>query len=69
LFVVYAGVLVFQGAKLAILANSLTPALLMPYRWIYLSLPVGAFFIAVFSAANFVDHVTKFHRYSAPTGG
>jgi TRAP-type C4-dicarboxylate transport system permease small subunit len=69
LFVVYAGVLIFQGAKLVILANSLTPALLMPYRWIYLSLPVGAFFIAVFSVANFVDHVTQFRQYSTPTGG
>ena len=52
---VYAAVLVVQGFTLVLLTPSLTPALQFPYRFIYLSMPIGAFFIGLYSLIRLVQ--------------
>lgn len=52
---VYAAVLVVQGFTLVKLTPSLTPALQFPYRFIYLSMPIGAFFIGLYSLVRLVE--------------
>jgi TRAP-type C4-dicarboxylate transport system permease small subunit len=52
---VYAAVLVVQGFTLVRLTPSLTPALQFPYKFIYLSMPIGAFFIGLFSLVRLVQ--------------
>jgi len=51
---VYAAVLVIEGITLVRLTPSLTPALQFPYKFIYLSMPIGAFFIGLFSLVRLV---------------
>jgi TRAP-type C4-dicarboxylate transport system permease small subunit len=52
---VYAAVLVVEGFTLVQRTPSLTPALQFPYKFIYLSMPIGSFFIGLYSLIRLVQ--------------
>jgi TRAP-type C4-dicarboxylate transport system permease small subunit len=52
---VYAAVLVYEGFILVQRTPSLTPALQFPYKFIYLSMPVGCIFIGLYSLIRLVQ--------------
>jgi TRAP-type C4-dicarboxylate transport system permease small subunit len=52
---VYAAVLAIEGFTLVRLTPSLTPALQFPYRFVYLSMPIGSLFIGMYSLIRLVQ--------------
>ncbi len=51
---IYAAILVVQGFILVLLTPSLTPALQFPYRFIYLAMPIGSFFMGMYSLVRLI---------------
>jgi TRAP-type C4-dicarboxylate transport system permease small subunit len=60
--IAYAGIAIVKGFELVNKSMSFSSALLLPYKYVYLSLPVGSILIAFFTILNLKEDIENIRK-------